>query len=899
MVAEQVRVRRSGRWRSGLWAALSLLVCVALAGCKAAFWSPDGRSIALDVGGQLQVFDVATGKLTRLDTAGKKIVNPTFSPDGKSLAYYGFTLKGKELDQIDLWVRDLATHQERKLAAGVLPKEGLKPPVPAGPGAPGGGEEDPVAGLALIIKMGIGPNWSPDGRRLIHIRTLAENEGRVEIVDVATGAVTLPPLRGESQLHPTWSPDGKRLAYLAMGKDTPGGKSTPVDLYVADAEGKISRRVWEAAREPKIFPFGGLQWATDSARLVVTAISSKKNDLSALFATQPHVISATGGEPQLMGDFPSFLGSVAPSLRSMAYLGGNDEATVIYRPWPFKKPQVLDHLPKAAKPFPDQAGRQPEIGAFPHLSYSPDEKRLALVHTEPALNRYELRLYELPSGKRTVYLLKDGQAMLQKVAPLAAPGKATAKGGKKPVAKTVKKPSPTKRPTPAARATPAGAPAVPEILTALTTGWRTNLSVKNRPAGEVLRSLATGLKLQYRPGEEVQAALARPISVELKGRSRLEGIMQAAAKVGLYPIFNDEAVGFRSGPRPWPATTVGPFYAQVEGVEQYPESGVGTVKVRVLGFGMSPAAVKSLESHSAAFKPTAVRGPQGQDLFDATWERPSFARSERVFEQELEIPLKNLLRGVSGVRTLDVTAVLTVPARVATVKFNRLVPGATQKVGNGQISFKKVEGAQDKTLNFETRGLPGKAELIALDARGKALESYGAGSFSFGSQGGQSITVRGNPVAVLARVTLATTDLSFRLPLGGIALDAERMPARIVPARFPANRGPVTLQFLKIVGSADFPKLLVRAVNHSDKPIRRIDLKADYRDAAGKSLEVKPHVQDAERPVGRRELPVLVPKGQSAEFEILAFFMPKATRDVALTVESVQFSDTTEWKREQ
>lgn len=904
MVESRERLRGRGSWRAGLLAALSVVLGVALAGCKAAFWSPDGRSIALDVDGRLQVFDVAAGKLTLLDTGNRKIVNPTYSPDGKHLAYYGITLKGEELDQVDLWVRDLATHRERKLAADVLPGESLGSPVPTAPGGQRPGQ-DPAGAAALIIKMGIGPSWSSDGRKLAHVRTLADKSGRVEIVDFATGGVTLPPLRGDSQLHPTWSPDGKRFAYLALGKNAggSGGQDTPVDLYVADPEGKNSRRIWESAREPKIFPFGGLQWATDNARLTVTAMPSKQNDLSALFAAQAYAVPMAGGAPQLIGKFPAFAGSVAPSLRSIAYLGRNEDSTVVYNPWPFKKPQVLDRLPKAAKPFPDQAQPrlQPEIGAFPNLAYSPDEKRLALVFDEPVSNRQELRLYELPSGKRTVYLLKDGQAILQKVAPLAAPPKAPASAARpKPPAKATKKPAAPRKPSAGAgKAKPAAAPAVPEVLAALTTGWRTDLSVKNRPAGEVLRSLAAALKLQYRPGEDVQAALARPISLVLKGRSRLEGITQAAAKVGLYPIFNDEAVGFRRGPRPWPGASAGPFYAQVEGVEQYPEAAVGLVKVRVFGFGLSPASVQALETYSAAFKPSAVTGTQGQDLYDASWERPSFTRNERVFEQELEIPLKNLLRGVGAVRTLDLTAALTLPARVASVKFTRLAPGATHQVGGGQITFKKVEGAAEKTLHFETRRLPGKAELIALDARGKPLVSFGSGSFSFGDQGGQNITVRGKPASVLARVTLATKDLSFRLPLGGIVLDAERLPARILPARFPANRGPVTLQFLGITGSPDFPKLRVRATNHSDKSIRRIALKADYRDADGKSLEVKPHTQDAERSFGRRELPVLVPKGQASEFEVVAFFMPKATRNVGLTVESVQFSDTTEWKREQ
>lgn len=61
-----------------------------LGGCIGpnAFWSPNGRAIALDVDGKLRLFNVASGKFARVDTGDRGVLQPTFSPDGRRLAYY-------------------------------------------------------------------------------------------------------------------------------------------------------------------------------------------------------------------------------------------------------------------------------------------------------------------------------------------------------------------------------------------------------------------------------------------------------------------------------------------------------------------------------------------------------------------------------------------------------------------------------------------------------------------------------------------------------------------------------------------------------------------------------------------------------------------------------------------
>src|ERR1051326_2900194 len=101
-------------------ACLATLLLPLLAGCRSTFWSPDGKAIALDVGGKLRLFDLGTKGFRALDTGGRYVVNPTYSPDGKMIGYYGITSKAGKPEGVDLWVRDLAANKERKISSGMV-----------------------------------------------------------------------------------------------------------------------------------------------------------------------------------------------------------------------------------------------------------------------------------------------------------------------------------------------------------------------------------------------------------------------------------------------------------------------------------------------------------------------------------------------------------------------------------------------------------------------------------------------------------------------------------------------------------------------------------------------------------------------------------------------------------
>jgi len=160
---------------------------------SAGAWSADGTRFAVGAvsGGDplLSVFEVETGKVVRevpLPQLGE-IVNPTWSPDGRYLAF-----SANVAGFADLFVYDLAADSLRRLT------------------------EDAYADLQ--------PAWSPDGSRIAYVtdRFSADlatlHYGRYEIA-------LLDPVSGTSQrlgtfgrgkaINPQWSPDGQNLYFLS------------------------------------------------------------------------------------------------------------------------------------------------------------------------------------------------------------------------------------------------------------------------------------------------------------------------------------------------------------------------------------------------------------------------------------------------------------------------------------------------------------------------------------------------------------------------------------------------------------------------------------------------------------------------------------------------------------
>ena len=196
-------------------------------------------------------------------------------PDGERIAYAGYD-PAVVRSAIRIWETDAQGAQP------VLLSEGCDPPT---------------------CNAEYEPSYSPDGTRLVFVRTRipdgGEEESVVAIRDLETGAVneldaTARPRASAENLHPRWSPDGQTIAY---GVTDYGEFGFPGDsrIHLVNADGSDERII----SAPELHA-GEPEWSADGQTI--------------LFASNPYrpVLRAVGGGPD-----------VSPRLGVMAADGSN------------------------------------------------------------------------------------------------------------------------------------------------------------------------------------------------------------------------------------------------------------------------------------------------------------------------------------------------------------------------------------------------------------------------------------------------------------------------------------------------------------------------------------------------------------------------------------------------
>jgi len=238
-----------------------------------AAWSPDGKTIAFTSGGQISLYDVATGSTRKLPEVAGGASSLKWTPDRKALLAVSEVTIGeapKTSARIidNLLFRHWNVWQEPHKRSHILyvptsgtPRDLTPGPYDAPPFSVGGGSEFDV---------------SPDGRELVYARNTDERPERstnadLFIVPLTGGEATRITTRTGADTAPVYSPDGRWIAYRSQARA--GFEADLWELWLYDRETKQSRRI--AADFPNWIE--SVAWTRDSKAMFVTAPLEGRN----------------------------------------------------------------------------------------------------------------------------------------------------------------------------------------------------------------------------------------------------------------------------------------------------------------------------------------------------------------------------------------------------------------------------------------------------------------------------------------------------------------------------------------------------------------------------------------------------------------------------------------------
>ncbi len=277
--------------------------------------SPDGKRVAFAAGGDVWMAPIGGGDATRLTAAAGAERSPTWSPDGKRIAYVAV-----RNDRADLFECDVESRKETRLTDDV------------------DAESE--------------PRYAPDGRRIAYVASVrAGAELRVVYLDAPPSE----PLgnrtilaRSAKLIGCDWSPDGRWLVYSAYsGPDV-------CDLYVVPAVGGTVTNLTRSA--------GRLErpvWSRNGA--MVAAIGSVWNDRGS--PGRGVVIVDLQRSPR-SSEPPTPLRTGAPEGPSGS--GSTGSVTGAGDPWspsPANRPDMSSQRPRRRRGPPPPDGPPPDVAS--------------------------------------------------------------------------------------------------------------------------------------------------------------------------------------------------------------------------------------------------------------------------------------------------------------------------------------------------------------------------------------------------------------------------------------------------------------------------------------------------------------------------------------------------------
>jgi TolB protein len=216
-------------------------------------WSPRSDFIAyvsyLSGGPGLHLVELRSGRKAPIVTEGDFNISPSFSPDGKTIAFSRSVGKGNT--EIFLCNRDGSDLQRLTTARGIDTNPAWSPTgrelafTSSRSGTPQiylmSAEGSDLRRITFLGRYNDGAAWSPDGTKLAHSARRADHSFDIAVTDLVTQETRyLTESAPGSHESPSYSPDGKKLAYAANLSSRSG---TTTQIFTMDLAGGGRRQL--------------------------------------------------------------------------------------------------------------------------------------------------------------------------------------------------------------------------------------------------------------------------------------------------------------------------------------------------------------------------------------------------------------------------------------------------------------------------------------------------------------------------------------------------------------------------------------------------------------------------------------------------------------------------------